>query len=67
MHDLLNHLTSINYLTEQESSQLDKAYRALRATLHKNTLEEKANIVSAEKFVQLRQNIIDIWQKLMET
>ncbi|OQW92114.1 MAG: bifunctional glutamine synthetase adenylyltransferase/deadenyltransferase, partial [Beggiatoa sp. IS2] len=46
--------------------QLSTAYRTYRAEAHRLALQNQPALVSKDKFVKLREHVIDWWQKMME-
>ena len=64
---ILENLAQSDLLSAQEAKQLTEAYITYRSYGHRLTLQQQPNLVDAKLFVEERQTVIKIWQRLFET
>ncbi|WP_096085475.1 bifunctional [glutamate--ammonia ligase]-adenylyl-L-tyrosine phosphorylase/[glutamate--ammonia-ligase] adenylyltransferase [Agaribacterium haliotis] len=62
---ILEALAQADNLSTQEVEELSAAYKALRVVMHRQTIEEKSNKVSADALINERNSVTAIWQRLL--
>lgn len=61
---ILEALAQTHTLSAQEVEQLIAAYKALRVVLHRLTITQMPNVISANELKSERQAVIQVWQRL---
>lgn len=64
---LLEGLARHELLEGKSAELLANAYQVFRAVSHRNALQEKPAVVSADKLIEERQLVLDIWAEMMES
>ena len=54
-------------MPEEDVTLLADAYRAYRGRMHELSLQESGGVVGSDDFVELREAVTAIWNRLMET
>jgi glutamate-ammonia-ligase adenylyltransferase len=62
---ILETLARCGLLAEQDARLLADAYRALRAEVHRLSLQDKPAVVAAERFLDIRKPVKHLWQQLI--
>ncbi|MCW8827342.1 MAG: hypothetical protein OQK78_13060, partial [Gammaproteobacteria bacterium] len=62
---LLETMSQCEIISSDEAELLADAYRQYRACAHRLSLQQQPAVVSGEQFNELREGVIQVWQRLM--
>jgi len=60
---LLESLAELELMPAADAGLLREAYLAYRAAAHRQSLRKEKSVVDADAFAELRQGVIEIWQR----
>ena len=64
---ILGALVTAGFITQEEADRLREAYYVFREASHREALQEKKPIVTAEEFSPYRLAVQKVWQRILNT